>query len=233
GRRRGGGRRGGERDPERAGLRQGGRGRLRRSAARALSRPLVVPRRVVPAPEDPAGPPDAWGVGRRRSARSSGGEWARAAARVTHPALHLSRRRRSPPERRAPDGRGGGAGPAGATGGAGETGRRAGLALRPLRARPTKHPGRRAGPLRRGHRRPLRLPALGTRLGAGGAACRRPRARPLEGECVGESVVIVNWNAGEALGACVASLADDARRGSEVIVVDNASSDGSIAAARS
>ena len=50
---------------------------------------------------------------------------------------------------------------------------------------------------------------------------------------MGESVVIVNWNAGEALGACVASLADDARRGCEVIVVDNASSDGSIAAVQS
>ena len=49
---------------------------------------------------------------------------------------------------------------------------------------------------------------------------------------MGESVVIVNWNAGEALATCVASLADDARRGCEVIVVDNASSDGSATAAR-
>ena len=37
------------------------------------------------------------------------------------------------------------------------------------------------------------------------------------------SVVIVNWNAGDALRACVASLADDARAGCEVVVVDNAS----------
>jgi len=49
---------------------------------------------------------------------------------------------------------------------------------------------------------------------------------------VGESVVIVNWNAGESLATCVASLADDARRGCEVIVVDNASSDGSAALVR-
>src|SRR5262249_13615441 len=153
-------------------------------------------------------------------------------ARVTHPALHLSRRRRSPPKRRAPDGRGGGAGPACAAGGAGATRRRAGVALRPLRARQTGPPGGRAGPLRRGHRRLLRLPALCARLGGGATAFRRPRARPLEGGCGGESVVIVNWNAGEALGACVASLADDARRGCEVIVVDNASSDGSLAAVR-
>ena len=45
------------------------------------------------------------------------------------------------------------------------------------------------------------------------------------------SVVIVNWNAGEALAACAGSLADDARAGCEVLVVDNASDDGSAAAA--
>jgi len=48
---------------------------------------------------------------------------------------------------------------------------------------------------------------------------------------VRSSVVIVNWNAGDALTACVASLADDARAGCEVVVVDNASEDGSAAAA--
>ena len=45
------------------------------------------------------------------------------------------------------------------------------------------------------------------------------------------SVVIVNWNAGDALVACASSLADDARAGCEVVVVDNASEDGSAAAA--
>lgn len=45
------------------------------------------------------------------------------------------------------------------------------------------------------------------------------------------SVVIVNWNAGDALVACADSLADAARAGCEVLVVDNASEDGSAAAA--
>jgi N-acetylglucosaminyl-diphospho-decaprenol L-rhamnosyltransferase len=45
------------------------------------------------------------------------------------------------------------------------------------------------------------------------------------------SVVIVNWNAGGALAACLESLADDARAGCEVVVVDNASDDGSTVAA--
>lgn len=45
------------------------------------------------------------------------------------------------------------------------------------------------------------------------------------------SVVIVNWNAGPALVECVRSLAEDAARGCEIIVVDNASGDGSAAAA--
>ncbi len=45
------------------------------------------------------------------------------------------------------------------------------------------------------------------------------------------SVVIVNWNAGDALTACAGSLADDARAGCEVVVVDNASEDGSAVAA--
>jgi GT2 family glycosyltransferase len=48
---------------------------------------------------------------------------------------------------------------------------------------------------------------------------------------VRSSVVIVNWNAGQALAACASSLATDARAGCEVIVVDNASDDGSTAAA--
>jgi GT2 family glycosyltransferase len=45
------------------------------------------------------------------------------------------------------------------------------------------------------------------------------------------SVVVVNWNAGAALGRCLASLAAEGGRGVEVIVVDNASTDGSTAAA--
>jgi N-acetylglucosaminyl-diphospho-decaprenol L-rhamnosyltransferase len=45
------------------------------------------------------------------------------------------------------------------------------------------------------------------------------------------SVVIVNWNAGDMLRACVQSLMDDARRGCPVVVVDNGSSDGSTTAA--
>jgi N-acetylglucosaminyl-diphospho-decaprenol L-rhamnosyltransferase len=46
------------------------------------------------------------------------------------------------------------------------------------------------------------------------------------------SVVIVNWNGGDALTRCVGSVAPDARAGCEVIVVDNASSDGSALATR-
>ena len=48
------------------------------------------------------------------------------------------------------------------------------------------------------------------------------------------SVVIVNWNAGSALGACLASLAasEPANGPLEVFVVDNGSTDGSQAAAR-
>src|SRR5581483_7893321 len=49
---------------------------------------------------------------------------------------------------------------------------------------------------------------------------------------VAVSVVVVNWNAGAALGACLASLAADDAPGREVILVDNASTDGSTAAAR-
>jgi GT2 family glycosyltransferase len=45
------------------------------------------------------------------------------------------------------------------------------------------------------------------------------------------SVIIVNWNAGSALDACLESvLADEGRP--EIVLVDNASSDGSVAAAR-
>jgi N-acetylglucosaminyl-diphospho-decaprenol L-rhamnosyltransferase len=48
------------------------------------------------------------------------------------------------------------------------------------------------------------------------------------------SVVIVNWNAGEALGACLDSVAADAPRDGrrEVVVVDNASEDASLGLAR-
>jgi GT2 family glycosyltransferase len=46
------------------------------------------------------------------------------------------------------------------------------------------------------------------------------------------SVIVVNWNAGPALDACLASLADDAAPKREVVLVDNASTDGSAAAAR-
>jgi hypothetical protein len=47
---------------------------------------------------------------------------------------------------------------------------------------------------------------------------------------VSVSVVIVNWNAGESLAACVASVV--AAAPDEVVVVDNASTDGSLAAVR-
>jgi GT2 family glycosyltransferase len=40
------------------------------------------------------------------------------------------------------------------------------------------------------------------------------------------SIVVVNWNAGPALDACLASVAADGLDGREVIVVDNASTDG-------
>lgn len=46
------------------------------------------------------------------------------------------------------------------------------------------------------------------------------------------SLVVVNWNAGPALDACLESVAADGLTGREVILVDNASSDGSTAAAR-
>lgn len=45
------------------------------------------------------------------------------------------------------------------------------------------------------------------------------------------SIVIVNWNAGAALDACLESVAADRTTGAEVIVVDNASTDGSTGAA--
>jgi N-acetylglucosaminyl-diphospho-decaprenol L-rhamnosyltransferase len=57
-----------------------------------------------------------------------------------------------------------------------------------------------------------------------GAARRSPTS-------VTVSVIIVNWNAGQALDACLASLAAGGSE-PEVIVVDNASSDGSAAAGR-
>jgi GT2 family glycosyltransferase len=47
---------------------------------------------------------------------------------------------------------------------------------------------------------------------------------------VSVSVVIVNWNAGESLAACIASVVEAAP--DEIVVVDNASTDGSLAAVR-
>jgi GT2 family glycosyltransferase len=44
------------------------------------------------------------------------------------------------------------------------------------------------------------------------------------------SVIIVNWNAGTALVDCLASVAAQAERVAEVVLVDNASTDGSTAA---
>src|SRR5438876_691269 len=73
-------------------------------------------------------------------------------------------------------------------------------------------------------RRPRCAPVLlldGDRAGAG----RRSPAR------VTVSVIIVNWNAGQALAACLASLAAGGVPAPEVVLVDNASSDGSARAA--
>src|SRR2546422_10975959 len=72
-------------------------------------------------------------------------------------------------------------------------------------------------------RRPRCAPVLlldGDRAGAG----RRSPAR------VTVSVIIVNWNAGQALDACLASLAAGGVSAPEVVLVDNASSDGSVGA---
>src|SRR5881296_3386810 len=73
---------------------------------------------------------------------------------------------------------------------------------------------------------------------------RRPRCAPvllLDGDRAGAgwrsparvtvSVIIVNWNAGQALAACLASLAAGGVPALEVVLVDNASSDGSARAA--
>jgi GT2 family glycosyltransferase len=69
----------------------------------------------------------------------------------------------------------------------------------------------------------------GPRCGSGAA----PSESPNEEKALTVSVIIVNWNAGAALGRCLASLAVDAdAHGREVVLVDNASSDGSTAAAR-
>jgi GT2 family glycosyltransferase len=46
------------------------------------------------------------------------------------------------------------------------------------------------------------------------------------------SVIIVNWNTGATLDACLASCVADGNGDLEILVVDNASSDGSAAAAR-
>jgi hypothetical protein len=46
------------------------------------------------------------------------------------------------------------------------------------------------------------------------------------------SVIIVNWNAGAALDACLASVVADAGPAPEIVLVDNASTDGSTATAR-
>src|SRR5881296_998779 len=73
-------------------------------------------------------------------------------------------------------------------------------------------------------RRPRCAPVLlldGDRAGAG----RRSPAR------VTVSVIIVNWNAGQALEACLASLAAGGVPAPEMVLVDNASSDGSAGAA--
>src|SRR5438094_4278998 len=73
-------------------------------------------------------------------------------------------------------------------------------------------------------RRPRCAPVLlldGDRAGAG----RRLPAR------VTVSVIIVNWNAGQALEACLESLAAGGVPAPEVVLVDNASSDGSARAA--
>src|SRR2546427_4504112 len=73
-------------------------------------------------------------------------------------------------------------------------------------------------------RRPRPAPALlldGERAGAGGP----PPAR------VTVAVIIVNWNAGQALDACLASLAAGGVPAPEMVLVDNASSDGSAGAA--
>jgi N-acetylglucosaminyl-diphospho-decaprenol L-rhamnosyltransferase len=48
---------------------------------------------------------------------------------------------------------------------------------------------------------------------------------------VERSTIIVNWNAGPALRACLASVAAENAAGQEVILVDNASTDGSLTAA--
>src|SRR5438132_6129731 len=72
-------------------------------------------------------------------------------------------------------------------------------------------------------RRPRCAPVLlldGDRAGAG----RRAPAR------VTVSVIIGNWTAGQALDACLASLAAGGVSGPEVVLVDNASSDGSAGA---
>src|SRR5438094_7641420 len=73
---------------------------------------------------------------------------------------------------------------------------------------------------------------------------RRPRCAPvhlLDGDRAGAgrrsparvtvSVIIVNWTAGQALAACLASLAAGGVGALEVVLVDNASSDGSARAA--
>src|SRR5207244_1693792 len=68
-------------------------------------------------------------------------------------------------------------------------------------------------------RRPRRAPALlldGERAGAGG----RPPAR------VTVSVIIVNWNAGQDLDACLASLAAGGGPAPEMVLVDNPSGEG-------
>lgn len=49
---------------------------------------------------------------------------------------------------------------------------------------------------------------------------------------MGVSVVIVNWNAGPALAACVDSVVAECGHARDVVLVDNASSDGSATAAR-
>src|SRR2546422_1467700 len=73
-------------------------------------------------------------------------------------------------------------------------------------------------------RRPRCAPVL-LLDGGGAGAGRRSAGR------VPVSVMIVNWNAGQALEACLASLAAGGVPAPEVVLVDNASSDGSARAA--
>lgn len=65
---------------------------------------------------------------------------------------------------------------------------------------------------------------------AGRTAVEVRRCASLERVCMddaGVTVVIVNWNGGDMLGQCVASLVKQTRRPSRILVIDNGSTDGS------